>query len=45
MKRVVDSGRVVGVGDCRPTVGDGLLWWQGESVSWACILEESRLLL
>ena len=33
---------VVGVGECRLT-GGGLLRWQGGgSVSWACILEESR---
>ena len=44
MKGVVDSGRVVVVGDCRLT-GGGLLRWQGESVSSACILEEKRRIL
>ena len=36
-----DRTLIVVVGDCRRT-GGGLLRWQVELVSWACILRESR---
>ena len=46
-ERVVDSGSGLPsdlVWDCR-LAGGGLLRWQGESGSWAFILEESRRVL